>query len=980
MRKHYTYLLLLLFALFICNSLYSQKSISKEIDLFNKAKNVFLYKNYDLSTDVFEKFISNFPSSSLLNEAKYYSFLSQVYSNKISNVDELENFINNNNILKYKLLSSSYGEYLFDLEIFEKAIKYLLSSKLNTYDILYKVGYSYYILGDHKKAENFLKKTRLSDYRSDANYYLGIISMEKNNYELAINYFKNVNQFMYEDAIKHYLILLLYNTGRYEKVIDLSKEIDENTLNLHHTYYIIGSAYFIMNNYVKSLYYYSLISEIDKNDYRSNFEIGYSLYKVDNTDSAINILEKNALYDNYYGQLSSYYLGEIFFIKENYNFSLNAFYNAYLKNFDSDYSLDALFQYSKINFKVNNNEESISSLITIKDSFPDYKNEEINYLISENYFKTTNYKRAIEFIESLDSIGPKLKNNYQKVTFKRGAELFNLGKFEEAIFFLKKSLNYNIDNILYLESLFWIGESFFINKKYNDAYKYYIKLLNCDCKIDSRIKLNTIYSIAYTLYNNKEYEKSIQYFRTYINLTDKKDNELLDAKLRLADSYYAVKKYNKSIEIYKNLLDSYDNIDYINYQIGLSYYGNNDIENSIKYLSKVVENHTSNLIDDAIYKIGSIYFEKTNFDSSIEYFSKIINEFNNSELLPYSYLRRATCFFNLKSYEQSEKDYVFLMENFTSKYIYNESILGIQKVVSLTENFSLLNKYLEKFKNLYPEDKNIESIEFEAIKNLYFSQNYDKIIPLSEKFINTYKESGYINDLTYILSESNFKLKNHQIAIEGFIKLIEINDKKYYNRSINRLAKIHFELESFNESLKYFRLLKNNASNIRELTDSYIGILSNHYYQNSYDSTIYYAKNLLREEKVSYNIRNKANLFIAKSYLATDQKNNAIDYLLSTINLVKDDSGAEAQYLLANLFYEQNQLNQSLETLYLLNENFSEFNYWRGKSYLLIAKIFIKSNEIFQAKSTLESLIDKTSYEEIKNEALDILNEKINKK
>ena len=980
MHKHYTYLLLL-FTLFICNSLYSQKSISKEINLFNKAKNVFLYKNYDLSTDAFEKFISDFPSSSLLNEAKYYSYLSQVYSNKISNVDELENFIINNNILKYKLLSSSYGEYLFDLQIFDKAIKYLLSSKLNTYDILYKLGYSYYILGDHKKAENFFKKTRLSDYRSDANYYLGIISMEKNNYELAINYFNNVNQFIYEDAIKHYLILLLYNTGQHEKVIDLSKEIDENTLNLIHTYYIIGSAYFIMNNYVKSLNYYSLISEIDKNDYRSNFEIGYSLYKVDDIDSAINILQENALFDNYYGQLSSYYLGEIFLKREKYNFSLNAYYNAYLKNFDPDYSLDALFQYSKINFKINKNEESISSLIKIKDSFPDYKNDEINFLISENYFKTTNYKRAIEFIESLDSIGYKLKNNYQKVTFKRGAELFNLGKFDEAIFFFKKSLNYNIDNVLYLESLFWIGESFFLNKKYNDAYKYFIKLLNCDCEINYRIKLNTIYSIAYTLYNNKEYEKSIQYFRAYINLTDKEDNEFLDAKLRLADSYYAVKKYSQSIEIYKSLLDSNESLDYINYQIGLSYHGNNDIENSIRYLSKiVVENHTSTLIDDAIYKIGSIYFEKSNFDSSIEYFSKIINEFNNSELLPYSYLRRATCFFNLKSYEQSEKDYVFLMENFTSKYIYNESILGIQKVVSLTENFSLLNNYLEKFKNLYPEDQNIESIEFEAIKNLYFSQNYDKVIPLSEKFINTYKESGFINELTYILSESNFKLKNYQNAIEGFIKLIEINDKKYYNRSINRLAKINFELKSFNESLKYFRLLKNNTSNIRELTDSYIGILSNHYYQSSYDSTIYYSKNLLREEKVSYNIRNKANLFIAKSYLKIGQKNNAIDYLLSTINLVKDDSGAEAQYLLANLFYEQNQLNQALETLYLLNENFSEFNYWRGKSYLLIAKIFIKSDEIFQAKSTLESLIDKTSYEEIKNEALDVLNEKINNK
>ena len=129
-----------------------------------------------------------------------------------------------------------------------------------------------------------------------------------------------------------------------------------------------------------------------------------------------------ALFDNYYGQLSSYYLGEFFYKKENYNFSLNAFYNSYLKDFDKNYSLNALFQYSKINFKLNNNEESLSSLIRIKNNFPTYNTEEINYLISENYLKTTNYKRAIEFIESLDSLGNKIKEKYQEVTFQKGAE------------------------------------------------------------------------------------------------------------------------------------------------------------------------------------------------------------------------------------------------------------------------------------------------------------------------------------------------------------------------------------------------------------------------------------------------------------------------------------------------------------------------------------------------------------------------------
>ena len=66
------------------------------------------------------------------------------------------------------------------------------------------------------------------------------------------------------------------------------------------------------------------------------------------------------------GQLSSYYLGDILFKKKKYKFSLNAFYNAYLKKYDEIYSLDALYKYSIINYEIENNDESLGSLIEIK--------------------------------------------------------------------------------------------------------------------------------------------------------------------------------------------------------------------------------------------------------------------------------------------------------------------------------------------------------------------------------------------------------------------------------------------------------------------------------------------------------------------------------------------------------------------------------------------------------------------------------------
>ena len=519
MYKPYLILISYLLIFFLSFDLNAQKlNLDYEVNLFNNSKSIFKNKNYEIALNEFKNFKKKFPNSPLIEESDFYIFLSEVYTYKIEDHDEIEKFILDNKDLKYSQLPAAYGEYVFDKGDYNKAIKYLDISKLTTYDILYKIGFSYYKIENYINAENYLKKIRLSDYKDDASYYLGIIEIKKKNYKAAINYLKSISKFIYQDAIKYYLIFTNYNIENYNEVIKLSEEIDENTLNLNHINYILGSTYFVINEYENSLNFYSKYNNKGEVDNKLNFEIGYSLLKINDTDSAINIFETNALNDNYYGQLSSYYLGDIFYKKKNYKFSLNAFYNAYLKKFDEKYSLDALYKYSIINYKIENNDESLSSLIEIKEKYPRYKTEEINYLIAENYLKTTNFQKAISFIESLDSIGVKVKKSYQIITFQRGSELFNQGELIRSINFFKKSQTYQIDKNLYLESLFWIGESNFLQKKFPEAYKNYIELLNCNCKIDNSLRLNTLYSIAYTLFNNKEYNKSINYFLSYINL------------------------------------------------------------------------------------------------------------------------------------------------------------------------------------------------------------------------------------------------------------------------------------------------------------------------------------------------------------------------------------------------------------------------------------------------------------------------------
>ena len=108
---------------------------------------------------------------------------------------------------------------------------------------------------------------------------------------------------------------------------------------------------------------------------------------------------------------------------------------------------------------------------------------------------------------------------------------------------------------------------------------------------------------------------------------------------------------------------------------------------------------------------------------------------------------------------------------------------------------------------------------------------------------------------------------------------------------------------------------------------------------------------------------------MGKAWYAKGNANEAMDQFLSTVNTAKDENGAEAQYFVATILREKGNYLQSNETLYNLNENFNLYTNWVGKSFLMIADNFISMGEIFQARATLNSIIDKSPVPVVIDEA-----------
>ena len=956
--------------------------ISQVKEKFNR---LYLNEEYNILVDYFDNLYGNQDFKLIDNEVLSYYVISKL---KISSLDIDKSFSSLNNIEirniknhidlssdRYSdILKYEFGKYQYNNSKYKSAVKYL--SQTSDYaDSNLMLGISYFNLKDFQVAKEYIDK--IDSNNSNRNLLLGAIEYMEDNYINSLEYLDKIenNDPTYQKALQ-YKISSHYFLKNYSKSVELETFINDQTENKDYCHYYIAESFLKLKKYDKTLSNLLNIKNYIDRENDIKFKIAYSYYMLGLNEESKSYFNELTNQKNKYSQKSFFYLGKIFQENDKINQAKNYFYAAYRDDKDDLYTKNALLNYSKSNYIIGDYDLSIATLEKLKVEFPNFKLDEVNGLISENYFLTNNYDKIITYLSSLKTISKLDRNKFQFITYQRGVREFNKGNFKNSIKYFNLSSRYNVNNDIYIKSLINKSEALFIGNKYNESKNVLLTLLKYK-PIPELLLLKAQLSLAYTYYNLNEYEEASKYFKIYIDSELKNKNEEVfnsDIYLRLADSYYASKNFKKAIESYEKISEKKSDKNYLNYQIGLSYNGINKNNQSIEFLDKVIDEGKNSLVDDALFRKAQIYLESSEFDNSILTQNKLIQFHPYSNYLPYAYLNRATCYFNLRAYDQSEEDYLYILKNIMDEKIQNEALLGYQKVVSFTKNYSVLNESISNFRKKFPNN-NIKKLQYENLRNLYFNQQYKEFINLMVSVDSMNEEVFNRHEINYYLAESHYKSNNMEKANIIYKKLLDSMNSKYFSRSLNRVANIYLKQQDYKNSLTYYKKLEKNHKNNREKVESFIGILSNYFYLKKYDSVQLYSSRISQIENISFNNRNKINLLKAKSYLQNENKTAAIDMLINTINLVQDESAAEASYILAEIFFIEGKKTQALETLYSLNENFNTFENWVGKSYLLIAKIFISMDEKFQAKATLESLIDNTKIEEIKDLALNILNE-----
>ncbi len=848
-------------------------------------------------------------------------------------------------------------------------------------DVAFKLGYSHFQLKNYAAASSYLDQVKelALPIAADALYYSGYIAMEQGNSQQAIRELQLAEKSeFYSSKVPYLLTSLYYKEGKYAEAIGYAtpllasgKSFDQQE-SIH---LFLAESHYALKDFRNAADQYNSFSsykkgELTKEEY---YKAGISFFETTNYQKASEFLKVAALGNPAIAQAASYYLGHTYVKQGNFPYALTSFQVASLSSIDPGIQEEALFNLAKINLQRGNFQMAVNTLDDYLNAYPQGKRfAEVETLLSDALLNSSDYLRVLEQLDKFKSKSPRIQQAYQKVAYYQALIYYRDQKFEQALSYLTKSQNYPSDRILLAETHFWKGEIYSAQDALAKAISSYQVAIN-QTSASGPYFLKATYGLGYAYFNSQAYTSAEQQFQAYRS-SQRNKNEAAnqDALLRLGDCYFVQKKFAQAEATFtEGIADKIAGQDYAHLQLALvtNYQGKNQA--AIEQLNLLLANFpTSVYLEDAFFQKGQIYLEELRYEEAITAFSELIREKPSSLFLPYALEGRAVANYSLQRFSQTQADYKKILEEYPSAENAEAALKGLQEALAVQDKAEEFGAYLQNYKNTNPNAGSVQTLEYESAKSLYLSQKFPQAAKALDSYLRAYPESAQKSEALYFAADAYRQAGDAERAYDLF-KLMEKQPASPYRvKSLQQLGNIALEREDFSEALRYYASISGQSRSPLEEAEVTVGMMVSHFFVKDYPQAITAATQLLAQDELVPGSVAKALSVKGKSHRFLGQNSDAEDSFGLLIQEYTTEDAAEALYLLALQYQEKGDFKGSNELIFDYSSPFSEFDYWYGTMFLLLADNYLKLGEVFQAKATLQSVIDQSTDATVKEKAV----------
>jgi TolA-binding protein len=878
------------------------------------------------------------------------------------------------------------GKYFYRAKDNKSAVKYL--SGVNAIALTpdeaseywFIKGYCYFKLEQFEESKTAFKniKDEQGKYYDASNYYYGYVAYRQGNHDEALEHFKRIEKSRTFGPLSQiYIAQIYFARKQYREVVAFADTISNKEI-INDVAGIVGQSHYQLEQYDKAIPYLERfnakppVAKTNKDVYR----LGYSYLVTGQYDKAIEQLGSIASEKDTLAQYASFNLGQAYLKAEKKQQARNAFDVAYKLGHIPDITELSLFNYAKLSFELANQQDALKDLVKFVNTYPESQYiDEARSSLSELLLSTKNYKDAITTLESIKK--PTKDNNtaYQRVCFYRAEELFLNNEYAQSEIYFQKSLEFDFDKRLYALSHFWMGELNYKKGEYTKALDYFNRFQQFNETRETRFYPMSMYNKGYIHLKQENYPAAIEDMKKFTETSYAKANPELftDATMRIADCYFVQHMYPKAIEYYEVIvLKKLNGADYALYQQSMIYGVRAEYDQKISVLTTLINNYKKSIyVDDALFEMANAHLQKENYLEALQGFQNIVDNYPRSQYIRKAMLNKGLSYYNLDKDEQALDAFKTLITNYSTSDEAREALIVVKNIFVAKGQSDEYLDFIKVLPNVTVSPTYQDSVTYEAAFNSYKDGDCVKAVKTFGNYITRFPGGFFILKANYYKAECDYKLKNNDDALVGYEYVATYNRNDFTERSTRQTATLYYLKKNYEKAYDYFSSLERIASNKDNLGVALLWQMRAAMQLNKQDTAAQASFKYINSAISTKEGLVEAKLNIARYYM----KNNLIDSALVEYQFILKETRnamtAEAKYQISNIQFLKKDYKKAKKGIFELADNYSAYEYWVAKGYILLSDIYLIEKDVFQAKATLQSIIENYEGPDLKQVAID---------
>ena len=888
------------------------------------------------------------------------------------------------------------GAYNFNRKKFKKSTfwyKKVKEHKLSGEDEIrykYQRSYSYFHVSNYTQAKPgfFEIKDIESEFKEAATYYYAHIAYEEENYQTALDGFEKLNDNpSFQPIIPYYIAQIYFLQEKYDEVLSYAPPLiegDEITVErVPEISRIIGESFFIKDDYSSALPFLETYHAGTKKNNKTKaefYQMGYVYYRTGDFVNALENFSEVTDEDDEMSQLANYHMADCYLKLDQKPYARAAFKQAFEMNHDSEIKEDALFHYAKLAFELSYNPFH-EAIVAFEEYIKDYpnseRNEEAHEFLLNVYMKSKNYEAALASLDRIQNKDTRTKEAYQVVCFNRAVELFNQKKYDQSAVFFNKVNTYDVNHELISEAIYWKGELSYKQKDYQRAANQYTEFLLEPGGFNSKYFDDAYYDAGYSYFKLKNYTQALSMFRKFSeNYHGDDARKLNDAYLRTADCFYISKKYNQAIDYYNKAISLNKlQTDYAFYQKSLCQGLSGNHQDKIETLNRIINSDVNGkFIKDALFELAETYRITDQDTKSLSTYNEVIEKYPNSQYAKYSLKNIVFLHRRLGNNTKALLAFDQLVQKYPTDKIMKESLDLIKDVYIDERGISAYNDLVNNNSVLDISTSSVDSTAYQLAIDYYFDMNYSRAKSGLQEYVSQFDPGLFSVEAHYYLGEIFFEENNMDNALQNYNYVITQPVSEYSESALKTAATINFNKNNFDSALNNYIELEGVAISKNNLLEAEIGQMRCYYKLGQPDYAMDYANRVLNNSDTPPDIKNQAYMIRGKVRFDNANYDEAY-YDFKEVQKIVSLLGAEAKFYMSKIAFEKGAYKNCEKEIFELIEKFSGFSKYKFEGFLLLVEAYVKLEDMFQAKATLNALIENANEDWVVQRARARLNE-----